>query len=46
MADVGEKPALDLIQLHQLLIVFLKHLFVSIQLKAQGELAEAQPVIK
>src|ERR1039458_6656504 len=44
MADVGEEAALDLVEFAQLLVVLLKLAAVLIELKPQGELAEAEIV--
>src|SRR5688572_16460894 len=46
MADIGEKPALDLVQFLQLLIVFLKLTTVLVELKSEAEFSEAKPVVK
>src|SRR2546421_10084932 len=46
MADVGEKAALYLIQLLELLIALLELLAVGVELKTQGEFAETYLVIK
>ncbi len=43
MADVGEEPALQAVQFHQLPVGFLELLFVPVQFIAQRELAEVQP---
>src|SRR5207249_1525684 len=46
MADVGEDAALGGVQFHQLLIALLQHLLVLVQLVTEGELTEAQAVVK
>src|SRR5439155_11133771 len=46
MADIGEEPVFDLVQLEEFLIAHFERYPVLIQLKAQGELAEAGAAVK
>src|SRR5258708_38036488 len=45
MADVGEETTFDLVEFLELAVAILEHLFVAVQLVAQGELAKAKPAV-
>src|SRR6266705_1930253 len=45
MADVGEETTLDLVEFLEFAVAFFEHLFVAVQLVAQGELAKTKPAV-
>src|SRR5215510_9909120 len=46
MADVGKEPAFGRIQFDKLLVAFLQHLLVLVQLKSQGKLTKTEALVK